>query len=609
MTLPAAPRLSAADRAEAMAEQVGAVMRQLPLAAVVTLVNAALTVAVLGGSGMTGADAIWLAAMALVAAVRLGLGRAWRASPAAADRTARYAVASAAGSFAAGLLWGGGAALLWPAEEAAQLFWVFVVGGMCAGAAGLHYAHLPTALGFILPAGLPVALRFAAEGTERGLAAAGMILVFLAALAVSCARASAVFADYQRLRLDLARKAAELDAANASLRAEMAQHRATEASLHHAQKMEAVGRLTGGIAHDFNNLLTAVLGSLALLRRHLPAGDERAVRLLENARQGADRGATLTRRLLAFGRRQVLRPEVVPLPALIGGMAELLRGSVGAAVRIALRFPPDLPPVLVDASQLELAVLNLALNARDAMPEGGEIAIAAAEREVRPGEAPGLAPGPYVVLSLADTGQGMDEATLAQAMEPFFTTKGLGKGTGLGLSMVHGLAAQSGGRLVLHSSPGAGTVAELWLPRAAPGALPEPPELAAPGRPAGRSAAVLVVDDDTLVLASTAAMLEALGHRPVQAGSGEEALALLREGAGVDLVLSDYGMPGMNGLQLAEALAALRPGLPVLIATGYGELPEGAAGLARLSKPFGAEALGQAIAERLEASPAAAPTR
>jgi CheY-like chemotaxis protein len=361
--------------------------------------------------------------------------------------------------------------------------------------------------------------------------------------------------------------------------------------------------LTGGIAHDFNNLLTAVLGSLELLRKRLPAEDPKAARLLDIAAQGAERGAALTQRLLAFGRRQALRPEIVHLPALIEGMSALLRSSLGSSVEIRLRLPEGLPSVEVDPNQLELALLNLAMNARDAMPGGGKLMVTARKEWMVSARDGGLPPGSYVVLSVADAGQGMDEATLAHAMEPFFTTKGVGKGTGLGLPMVRGFAAQSGGQLVLQSTPGAGTLAELWLPQAdvaAPSALPASggPEPTAP-RPT-RRLAVLVVDDDPLVLASTAGMLEDLGHTAVEAKSGQEALDLLRGGRRFDLVVADYAMPGMTGLQFAEELHRHWPQLPVVLATGYAELQGTAINrLTRLPKPFGQEALAEAIEECL----------
>jgi signal transduction histidine kinase len=584
------------DAAELRAARVATLFRQTPLAAAVSLVNAALMTAILVGVQGDHRALAWCAVMVLVAGLRLLSARAWRHDPMARERVGLWGLIGCCGTFAAGLALGGGAAWLWPASETWQLFWVFLVGGMCAGAAGLHHAHLPAVLAFILPAGLPLVALYALEGSGRSLAAATMILVFLGALTVSACRSSREFAANLRLRLNLARQAQALDAANQRLREEMARHRATEASLRQAQKMEAVGQLTGGIAHDFNNLLTVVLGSLAMLRKRLPEGDERATRLLENALQGAQRGAALTQRLLAFGRRQVLNPTLVELPRLVHGMADLLRGALGGGTLLRSEFPPGLPPVHVDANQLELALLNLAANARDAMPQGGEIVISAEERQVMPGEPGGLPPGPYVVLSVADAGEGMDEAVLAQAMEPFFTTKGIGKGTGLGLPMVHGFAVQSGGRFTLRSTREVGTVAELWLPRA--GAVPAGrAEPQAALMPVTRRGTVLLVDDDPLVLASTAAMLEDLGHTVLEAASGPAAIEMLRAGSQPDLVITDFAMPGMTGLQLAEAVRRLRPGLPVLLATGYAEMQDAALpGVSRLSKPFEQAALARAVA-------------
>ncbi len=373
-----------------------------------------------------------------------------------------------------------------------------------------------------------------------------------------------------------------------------------QAALAQAQKMEAVGQLTGGVAHDFNNLLMAVLGSLELLRKRLP-DDPRLLRLLDNAVQGAERGAALTQRMLAFARRQELKPEAIDLAHLVRDMTDLLQRSIGPAIRIETRFPVGLPPALVDAHQLELALLNLVVNARDAMPEGGTVAIAARLDQEAPAGEGGTLPGSAMLcLSVADTGTGMDEATLARAQEPFFTTKGVGRGTGLGLSMVHGLAAQSHGRLVLRSRPGAGTTAEIWLPVAAPEAAsaagPEDaPSRGVPARPVP-SQVVLVVDDDPLVLENTAAMLEDLGHRVIEARSGREALDLMRRARTLDLVLTDHAMPEMTGLQLAARLSAERPGLRLILATGYADLgPDEAAGLPRLAKPYDQAALARMI--------------
>jgi len=326
------------------------------------------------------------------------------------------------------------------------------------------------------------------------------------------------------------------------LRHETVQREAAEARVRQAQKMEAVGQLTGGIAHDFNNLLMAVLGSLQLLRKRLPAGDDRASRLLENAVQAAQRGASLTQRLLAFSRGQALRPRAVNVAELVHGMSDLLRSSLGSGVRVTTDFPSALPPMLVDANQLELALLNLAMNARDAMQAQGELTIAARQECVGKEQGGELEQGSYVVLAVADTGEGMDEVTLARSVEPFFTTKGVGKGRGLGLSMVYGLAAQSGGWLILRSRKDEGTTAELWLlqaqtqatPAQVPGVKMTEPRLESSAR-----RTVLVVDDDPLVLAATVSMLEDIGHSVLEAASGRQALEILRCAENVDVVLAD----------------------------------------------------------------------
>jgi PAS domain S-box-containing protein len=373
-------------------------------------------------------------------------------------------------------------------------------------------------------------------------------------------------------------------------RAQQALERTREA-LAMSQKMETIGQLTGGIAHDFNNLLAAVLGSLELLKKRLDMDDPKIQRLVDNAMQGALRGASLTQRMLAFARKQDLKPVVVDVPELVQGMTSLLK--FGAGIRIETRFPIDLPKVKADANQLELAILNLAVNARDAMPNGGVITFAA--HEVHDENSPPAKR--HVALSVADTGCGMDEETLKHAEEPFFTTKGIGKGTGLGLSMVNGLAEQSGGRLVLRSRVGEGTTAEVWLPVAEEAAAPAPRDEPIVSMPrTSRRLSVLVVDDDLLVLENTAAMLEDLGHAVVGARSGEDALALLRRTRTVDLAIMDYAMPGMTGLELADAVAAERPGTALLLSTGYAELPSGErCRLPRLSKPFDQAALATAI--------------
>ncbi|MBS7538992.1 PAS domain-containing sensor histidine kinase [Ancylobacter lacus] len=359
----------------------------------------------------------------------------------------------------------------------------------------------------------------------------------------------------------------------------------TREALVQSQKMDALGQLTGGIAHDFNNLLMAVLGSLELMRKRLP-DDPKLLALHENAVKGAERGRALTNRMLAFARRKEAVAEAVSVPALVRGMTELIQRSLGPAYDIELRFPLVDRPVLSDANQLEMALLNLVVNARDAMYDGGRIVIALREEAVTGPDDRRLQPGSYLCLSVSDTGIGMDEETLRRAVEPFFTTKGIGKGTGLGLSMVHGIAERSGGRFMLRSRAGEGTVAELWLPAADRAALDEEARPAPqPSAPAGL--VVLAVDDDPLVLTNTVAMLEDMGHAALAAESGAEALDLLRRTSGIDVVVTDQAMPHMTGLQLAAEIARHWPDLPVLLATGYMPDPDGVPlDLPVLEKPF-----------------------
>ncbi|MGY2188959.1 Blue-light-activated protein [compost metagenome] len=359
----------------------------------------------------------------------------------------------------------------------------------------------------------------------------------------------------------------------------------TREALFQAQKMQAIGQLSGGIAHDFNNLLTVILGNLEIVRKRMP-DDPRIARLLDNATQGALRGVSLTQRMLAFARRQELKAESVEIPALVQGITGLLRSSLGPSVKIETCFLPEPEPVLADVNQLELAVLNLATNARDAMPNGGKIVIGTRTEVILDQPQSSLAPGRYVCLSVTDTGEGMDAKTLASAMDPFFTTKGVGKGTGLGLSMVHGFIEQMGGRFILKSEKEKGTTAELWLPVAGADSVAESAVTEAE-TPQVPRLNVLVVDDDSLVLTSTCLLLEDLGHHVSIAESGAQALRLIESEQHFDLVITDMAMPQMNGAQLAQAIRILKPTIPIVLATGYAERLEGfAARLPRLPKPF-----------------------
>ena len=375
---------------------------------------------------------------------------------------------------------------------------------------------------------------------------------------------------------------------------------AARESLFQSQKLEAIGQLTGGVAHDFNNVLMVILSSLQLIERKLgDAAEPLVTKAVNNALRATRRGASLTQRMLAFARRQDLNPEAVDLGQLVQGMLDLLRRSVGPTVTVEIDMAPNLPPALVDPNQLELALLNLTVNARDAMPDGGRITLRISAQTVGPG-ADRLTPGPYLRLCFIDTGSGMDEATLARATEPFFTTKGVGKGTGLGLSMVEGLASQSGGSFVLRSRLGEGSEAELWLPAAPTDALRQHvPELPVAADKGGfRALHVLLVDDDPLVLDSTSALLIDLGHRVTATDSAVDALVVLGRDPGFDLLLTDQVMPGMTGSELILRVKNLLPQLRAIVASGFAEIEVNTqlpADVVKLAKPFAQRDLALAI--------------
>jgi signal transduction histidine kinase/ActR/RegA family two-component response regulator len=364
--------------------------------------------------------------------------------------------------------------------------------------------------------------------------------------------------------------------------------------LHESQKMESIGQLTGGVAHDFNNLLSVILGSLNLLKKSVPEDDPRIARLLDRAIQGAERGATLTTRLLAFARRQELKIASVVLQTLVHGMSDFLQHSVGPNIVVHIEISPQVAAIEADANQLELALINLAVNARDAMPQGGSLTITCHNEEK--GERVGLSRNAYVCITVTDTGEGMSEETLARAKEPFFTTKGLGKGTGLGLSMVHGFIAQSGGAMRIKSQPGKGTTVTMWLPRAKEVSKAPQPEMQAVQPAKIKSLRILLVDDDPLVRMGAADMLLDLGNYVTEAGSGAQALELLETGSPFDLVVTDYAMPGMNGFELAERIKEKNLNLPIILATGYAELPpDRVIPFGHLSKPYSSSDLATAL--------------
>jgi PAS domain S-box-containing protein len=393
---------------------------------------------------------------------------------------------------------------------------------------------------------------------------------------------------------------------------DVTERRSLEGQLVQAQKMDSIGKLTGGIAHDFNNLLAAVLGGLGLLERRATLDDDQR-KILAMTKRAADQGSELVRRLLAFARRQQLQPTSVDIVRLQDGMNDLLAHTLGGLVQLEWSVADELWCAFADEPQLELALLNLIINARDAMPEGGTICISAENRECSTSGAVGLAQGHYVLLAVTDAGHGISRENLDKVLEPFFTTKEVGKGTGLGLSMVYGFAKQSNGAFHLQSEVGTGTRAELWLPRAEGSGRASAEPSNEPLAVAQQALTVLLVDDHDEVRTATAAMLEELGHTVTQAMNGTDALAVLADDKrNWDLLVSDYAMPNLSGTQLIRKARIGRPGLPALIVTGYAEgedVGAGAAELGVLFKPFTIEGLAKAVTHAVAQNGTAAEPR
>jgi PAS domain S-box-containing protein len=391
------------------------------------------------------------------------------------------------------------------------------------------------------------------------------------------------------------------------VQAALAERDEAEAALRHAQRLEAVGQLTGGVAHDFNNLLTVVIGALDLIQRH-PADADRRERMIEAALGAARRGERLTQQLLAFSRRQTLSPEPARVDAILGDSEPLLRRAVGEAVNLTVAPNAAGAAAMIDVSQFEAALMNLVVNARDAVASGGAIRVETHACVLAEGEVPETPAGAYVRVDVHDTGVGMDAETMGRVFDPFFTTKDVGKGTGLGLSQVYGFVRQSGGGVTIDSAPGKGASVRLYLPRTA--AAPVPDEPAPEAAAAGPALRVLLVEDDIQVGDMVAAMLEGLGHAVTRVDGTDPALAVLGGDRGLDLMLTDLIMPGARtGVDLAREAMRLRPGLPVILSSGYtGEALATADGAPwpLLRKPYSSDALAHTIEAVLQKSPAPA---
>lgn len=580
------------------AAQIQALYQHTPIVLTVNAVNSALVSIVLASYlGQTR----WLLFLALTIALTGARVFGWsryRHRAEASRPMAKWALSATLGSGLSGLLWGVGSALLLPDNLVEQTFVAFVVGGMCAASLVAFSNYFPAFIAYVLPALLPLAARFFIDGW---IVHGDMIVVFAAAMTLAAYNSTRAFSTGLRLNLDLTEKTRELTAANKRLEREIEQRRAAEEQLRQAHKMEAIGQLTGGIAHDFNNLLTAVIGHLEMAQSRV-GGDPRTAALVEVALRAAGRGAALTRHLLAFARRQHLEPRPVDIRAAIDGAAKILGQTIGPEIRLVIRSERVSHPAWADPNQLELAILNLALNARDAMPGGGTLQIGADDRERGSEDLPGeLSLGDYVVVSVADTGTGMSPEVRARAVEPFFTTKQAGRGSGLGLSIVHGFAAQSGGSVRIASSPGKGTTVDLWLPRSVSQPLTsaeeEPDQVEA--RPG--DARILVCDDDTDVLTFVASILRDGGHTVWAADNPSDALEVLERENPIDLLLVDYAMPGTNGLGVINRARARQRGLKVLLMSGHADILHagGAGGVPLLAKPFKISELSRRVTDIL----------
>jgi signal transduction histidine kinase/CheY-like chemotaxis protein len=593
---------------EIFAAQIRALYQHTPMILAVNVINSGLVALVLA-SYMR--QTRWWTFFGLVVTLTAARAIGWslyHRRRTSADLTIKWAIIATIGSGLSGLLWGAGSTFLLPDDIVEQTFLAFVVGGMCAGALVSLSHYLPAFIAYVYSSVLPLAGGFLADGRTVYVAMGCMTVVFAAAVTFAAHHFNRAFVIGLRLNLDLSERTAELTkrteeliSANSRLEAEIAQREAAEDQLHQAQKMDALGQLTGGIAHDFNNLLTAVIGNLELAQQR--SADPHTTRLLKASLGAAQRGATLIQDLLTFARRKPLHPEVVDVPAVVDDAEKILKQTIGPNIRLVIRAAPDLRPAWVDPNQLELAILNLALNARDAMPGGGNLQIACENRRADADDAPGgLVTGDYVIVSVSDTGAGMSRATLARAFEPFFTTKEAGRGSGLGLSMVQGFAAQSGGAVRIASSLGEGTVVELWLPRAEGRAAES--VAAEPGGAVltEHRGSILVCDDDGDVRALIGAFLREVGYTVWEANNPALALQILQRERPIDLLLVDYAMPEMNGPAVIDRARACQPGLKTLLITGHPEaLHSDALGMPFLPKPFKVAELSRRISEILNA--------
>ena len=600
-------------------EQIRTLYSQSVPVLLANVLNSIIVTATLWPTGPRPLLVAWTVAMAAVSVARIELRRRfWRAAPdpASAERWGRYFVC---GSLSAGLLWGTAGFLFFDAGGVlAQVLLTFVLGGMCAAAAGTLACHLPAYWAFMAPSLLPLVLRTLLIGDALHLAMGAMVVVYGLAMSVVARTNHRSMVEAFRLRFEnqalldrLSATQGRLEETNRTLEQRVADRTAElerqSEALRHAQRMETVGRLAGGVAHDFNNLLTVVLANVGLMLRGA-ALDRTSRTAVEEVQAAAERGANLVRQLLAFSRRQRLAPRVIDLNKLVSDLDRLLTRLVGETIEMQLNLVPGGAPVRADASQLEQVLVNLVTNARDAMPRGGTLTIATSLVDAEGDHF--LAAGRYVVLSVADTGVGMDEETRRLAFEPFFTTKDVGQGTGLGLATVYGIVEQSGGRVSLDSRPGEGSRFEIYLPRTAE--QPGDHEAVVVANPPVVGATILLAEDEPEVRSAIERMLKQGGYNVISAADGAQALALAAAYRGhIDLLISDVVMPRLGGAALARQLSVERPTLRVLFLSGYsweGDLPTGdtQGTIDFLQKPVDLDLFMRKVAALIAATPSGA---
>jgi signal transduction histidine kinase/ActR/RegA family two-component response regulator len=580
--------------------QIDNLYQQTPMVLIVNLINSSLVAVVLASYMGQQLWLIFLVLTLLLSAIHMAGWRIYWSCAETVRSTVKWGIFATLGSGFSGLLWGAGSALLLPDSLVEQTFVAFVIGGMCVASLVSFSFYLPAFIAYVFPASLPLAGRFFFDGWPVH---GDMMVVFALAITLAAYKSSRGFVIGLRLKCDLIERTNQLAAAKTRLEGEIVQRMMAEDQLRQAHKMEAIGQLTGGIAHDFNNLLTAVIGHLEMAEARV-LGDSRTSGLVRAALRAADRGTTLTRHLLAFARRQHLEPRAVDTVAVVDGVEKMLRQTIGPDIRLVIKAAGDLPPAWVDPNQLELAILNLALNARDAMLVGGTLRIGVETGRAETGVSPSdLSSGYYLIVSVSDTGTGMNPETLARAFEPFFTTKEAGRGSGLGLSIVHGFAAQSGGSVRITSSVDHGTTVDLWLPRAEGDAIrcsdPEPEKSIT--KPS--CSRILVCDDDPDVRAVVSVFLRDSGYTVWEAENPHLAFEILEREWPVDLLIADYAMPEMNGLAVIDRAQSYHHGLRALLMSGHADIlhTNGVSGIPLLAKPFKVADLKRRIIEALQA--------